>query len=119
MTNMGNAKANWFWEARLPAGAKPKESDTVYAVEAFIRDKYERKRSASSIQKFICGAFLLDLSVKVAALLMATLISMDRAWTQLIVRQRSQASNSSFILMAVSNPNAQPRKSESDSEVRP
>jgi len=44
MTNMGNAKANWFWEARLPAGAKPKESDTVYAVEAFIRDKYERKR---------------------------------------------------------------------------
>ena len=42
---MGNVRANAYWEANLPAGAKPKVSD-LHVVERYIRDKYERKMYA-------------------------------------------------------------------------
>lgn len=41
---MGNEKANELYEYTLEPAQKPKESDSAYVVEAFIRDKYERKK---------------------------------------------------------------------------
>lgn len=43
MAKIGNAKANAFFEATLPANRKPTENDSTYVLENFIRDKYERR----------------------------------------------------------------------------
>jgi len=49
MEEWGNARANAYWEANVPATVrKPKEGDTVRTVEKYIRDKYEHKRFIAS-----------------------------------------------------------------------
>ena len=47
METMGNDRANAYWEARLPPGAKP-TSSALPVVEKYIRAKYERKMYADS-----------------------------------------------------------------------
>lgn len=47
MRSWGNERANAYWEATLSPHLKPKETDTAYVVEKFIRDKYEYKRFAA------------------------------------------------------------------------
>ena len=42
LERMGNRRANAYWEANLPKGAKPMSSDGP-VVERFIRKKYEAK----------------------------------------------------------------------------
>jgi hypothetical protein len=44
ITNIGNEKANAYWEFNLPEGRKPGPNDTTYALESFIKDKYVNKR---------------------------------------------------------------------------
>lgn len=45
MEQWGNARANLYWEANLPAHVKkPTADDNVRTVERFIRDKYELKK---------------------------------------------------------------------------
>lgn len=49
MEEWGNARANAYWEANVPAAVrKPKEGDGVRTVEKYIRDKYEHKRYVAS-----------------------------------------------------------------------
>lgn len=49
MEEWGNARANAYWEANVPATVrKPKEGDGVRTVEKYIRDKYEHKRYIAS-----------------------------------------------------------------------
>jgi len=43
MATRGNAKVNALYEHTLQTGRKPQETDSVYMVEGFIRDKYEKK----------------------------------------------------------------------------
>ncbi len=43
MKRWGNERANALYEECMPAGRKPREEDTSYVLESFIRDKYERK----------------------------------------------------------------------------
>eukprot|EP00602_Paraphysomonas_sp_CaronLab_P000435 CAMPEP_0185018314 /NCGR_PEP_ID=MMETSP1103-20130426/1077_1 /TAXON_ID=36769 /ORGANISM="Paraphysomonas bandaiensis, Strain Caron Lab Isolate" /LENGTH=442 /DNA_ID=CAMNT_0027548081 /DNA_START=54 /DNA_END=1382 /DNA_ORIENTATION=+ len=58
MEEWGNARANAYYEAKLPPSvSKPRENDPVRVVERFIRDKYELKRYiADSIPPQINGA---------------------------------------------------------------
>jgi hypothetical protein len=45
MEEWGNARANAYYEAKLPRDyPKPRENDSVRVVEKFIREKYEQKR---------------------------------------------------------------------------
>jgi len=44
ISNIGNEKANAYWEFNLPEGRKPGPNDTTYALESFIKDKYVNKR---------------------------------------------------------------------------
>lgn len=45
MEEWGNARANAYYEAKLPRDyQKPRENDPVRVVEKFIREKYEQKR---------------------------------------------------------------------------
>jgi stromal membrane-associated protein len=45
MEQWGNARANAYYEANLPAHVqKPNQNDAVRVVEKFIRDKYEHKK---------------------------------------------------------------------------
>eukprot|EP00456_Euglypha_rotunda_P047621 TRINITY_DN3805_c0_g1_i13.p1 TRINITY_DN3805_c0_g1~~TRINITY_DN3805_c0_g1_i13.p1 ORF type:complete len:310 (+),score=57.77 TRINITY_DN3805_c0_g1_i13:113-931(+) len=44
IANIGNEKANAYWEYNLPEGRKPGPNDTTYALESFIKDKYCNKR---------------------------------------------------------------------------
>lgn len=45
MEEWGNARANAYYEAKLPRDyQKPRENDPVRVVEKFIREKYEHKR---------------------------------------------------------------------------
>lgn len=44
MESWGNERAKQYWEARLPRDyAIPSETDSMYTLERWIRDKYERK----------------------------------------------------------------------------
>jgi|UniRef100_A0A6T5SPC0 stromal membrane-associated protein len=43
MERMGNARANAFWQARMPAGDKPTPNASRDECERFIRKKYERR----------------------------------------------------------------------------
>ncbi|MGZ4107572.1 MAG: hypothetical protein ACXVO1_09570, partial [Tumebacillaceae bacterium] len=43
MAKIGNERANKHFEATMPEGRKPTENDSTYALENFIRDKYEKK----------------------------------------------------------------------------
>ncbi len=43
MRQWGNERANALYEECMPPGRKPREEDTTYVLESFIRDKYERK----------------------------------------------------------------------------
>jgi len=43
MADWGNARVNELYEATLPEGRKPREVDSIHAVETFIRNKYEKK----------------------------------------------------------------------------
>ena len=47
METMGNDRANAYWEASLPPGAKP-TSSALPVVEKYIRAKYDRKMYADS-----------------------------------------------------------------------
>src|SRR5205085_1478240 len=44
MGRVGNDAANAYWEANMPTGRKPREADSAYTVEAFMREKYERRK---------------------------------------------------------------------------
>ena len=58
MEEWGNARANAYYEAKLPRDyPKPRENDPVRVVEKFIREKYEQKRFiADSIPPPMNGA---------------------------------------------------------------
>ena len=47
----GNEKANEYYEAFLVEGRKPGEDSSTHAVEAYIRDKYEKKLFVPENQK--------------------------------------------------------------------
>ncbi|KAJ6227043.1 adp-ribosylation factor gtpase-activating protein [Anaeramoeba flamelloides] len=44
MKEIGNLKANEYWEVKLPANFNRPSHDKGFKLERFIRDKYERKR---------------------------------------------------------------------------
>jgi len=44
MKEIGNERANSYWEFSLPEGRKPGANDSTRDVEMFIRDKYQYKR---------------------------------------------------------------------------
>jgi len=44
MKDIGNQKANDYWEYNLPEGRKPGPTDSTRDIENFIRDKYQYKR---------------------------------------------------------------------------
>jgi len=46
MKEIGNQRANEYWEHTLPEGRKPGPNDSTRDVEMFIRDKYQYKRFA-------------------------------------------------------------------------
>eukprot|EP01155_Anaeramoeba_flamelloides_P011105 Anaeramoba_flamelloidesa327218_59.p1 GENE.a327218_59~~a327218_59.p1 ORF type:complete len:213 (+),score=41.58 a327218_59:26-664(+) len=43
MKEIGNVKANEYWEAKLPDGFNRPNNEKIFKLEKFIRDKYERK----------------------------------------------------------------------------
>eukprot|EP00002_Diphylleia_rotans_P004574 TRINITY_DN1340_c0_g1_i2.p1 TRINITY_DN1340_c0_g1~~TRINITY_DN1340_c0_g1_i2.p1 ORF type:complete len:379 (-),score=91.39 TRINITY_DN1340_c0_g1_i2:603-1739(-) len=59
MQEIGNARANAYWEARLPNGYhRPSEHSDTYTTEQYIRAKYERKEFVAlddSLNPYIKG----------------------------------------------------------------